>query len=134
LLILGASSYAARSLIMFVGVLMVLGGVLLGAAASTILHDVGTVHGTGWAIMVGALSPSSRAGWDASSTHAEASQPPDRKKRAAMIILGVVLLLLGLLTGIHLLWTIGVILVVVGAILWILGAAGREVGGRRHYY
>jgi Family of unknown function (DUF6131) len=51
-----------------------------------------------------------------------------------MIILGVVLLLLGLLTGIPLLWTIGVILVVVGAILWILGAAGREVGGRRHYY
>ena len=30
--------------------------------------------------------------------------------------------------------TVGVILVIVGAILWILGAAGREVGGRRHYY
>jgi hypothetical protein len=51
-----------------------------------------------------------------------------------MIILGLVLLLLGFVTGIPILWSIGVLLVVVGAILWILGAAGREVGGRRHYY
>jgi hypothetical protein len=53
LLLLGAMSYAARGLIVAVGVVMVLGGVLLGAAGSTILRDVGTVHGTGWAIMVG---------------------------------------------------------------------------------
>ena len=52
LLILGALSYAARGLIVAVGVIMVLGGVLLGASGPTILHDVGTVHGTGWAIMV----------------------------------------------------------------------------------
>ncbi|MCU1466698.1 MAG: hypothetical protein JWM72_2626 [Actinomycetia bacterium] len=51
-----------------------------------------------------------------------------------MIIAGVLLLLIGLLTGVSILWTVGVILVVVGAILWILGAAGREIGGRRHYY
>ncbi len=51
-----------------------------------------------------------------------------------MIILGIILLLLGVVTGIPILWTIGVLLVIVGAILWILGAAGREVGGRRHYY
>ena len=51
-----------------------------------------------------------------------------------MIILGIVFLLIGLLTGIPILWSIGVVLVVVGAILWLLGAAGREVGGRRHYY
>jgi hypothetical protein len=51
-----------------------------------------------------------------------------------VIILGVILLLVGLLTGIPIVWTIGVVLVVVGAILWLLGAAGREVGGRRHYY
>jgi len=55
LLILAAMSYATRGLIMFVGVVMVLGGVLLGAAGSTLLHDVGTVHGTGWAIMVGGI-------------------------------------------------------------------------------
>jgi hypothetical protein len=51
-----------------------------------------------------------------------------------MITLGVVLLLIGFLLGVPVLWTIGMVLVVVGAVLWILGAAGREVGGRRHYY
>ncbi|MGO9876722.1 MAG: hypothetical protein ACLPVY_23350 [Acidimicrobiia bacterium] len=51
-----------------------------------------------------------------------------------MIIVGIVLLLLAVLTGIAVLWPIGVLLVLVGALLWILGAAGREVGGRRHYY
>jgi hypothetical protein len=51
-----------------------------------------------------------------------------------MITLGIVLLIIGLLTGIAILWTIGVLLVLVGAALWILGAAGRQVGGRRHYY
>jgi hypothetical protein len=56
LLILGALSYAARGLIIGVGVVMVLGGVFLGAAGSTILRNVGTVHGTGWAIMVGGIT------------------------------------------------------------------------------
>jgi hypothetical protein len=51
-----------------------------------------------------------------------------------MIILGIILLILGIVTGIAVLWPIGVLLVVVGAVLWLLGAAGREVGGRRHYY
>jgi len=51
-----------------------------------------------------------------------------------MIIIGLVLLLIGFLTGIAILWVVGVVLVVVGAVLWILGAVGREVGGRRHYY
>jgi hypothetical protein len=51
-----------------------------------------------------------------------------------MIIIGIVLLLLGVVTGIPILWSLGVLLVVVGAILAILGAAGRGVGGRRHFY
>ncbi|WFB11013.1 DUF6131 family protein [Streptomyces sp. LX-29] len=51
-----------------------------------------------------------------------------------MIILGVILLIIGFLTGLSILWTIGIILLVIGAILWILGAVGREVGGRRHYW
>jgi hypothetical protein len=55
LLILGALSYAARSLIVAVGVVMVLGGVFVGAAGTTILRDLGTVHGTGWVIMVGGI-------------------------------------------------------------------------------
>jgi Family of unknown function (DUF6131) len=32
------------------------------------------------------------------------------------------------------LWTIGIILVLVGLALMLLGAMGRAVGGRRHYY
>jgi type IV secretory pathway VirB3-like protein len=36
-----------------------------------------------------------------------------------MITLGVVLLILGVLTHIAILWSIGVLLVVVGAILWL---------------
>ncbi|MDX2732919.1 MULTISPECIES: DUF6131 family protein [Streptomyces] len=51
-----------------------------------------------------------------------------------MIALGVILLVLGFLFGISILWTIGVVLVVIGAILWILGAVGHSVGGRRHYW
>jgi hypothetical protein len=51
-----------------------------------------------------------------------------------VIVLGVILLLIGLLASVPILWTIGIVLVVVGAILWIAGAAGHEVAGRRHYY
>jgi hypothetical protein len=51
-----------------------------------------------------------------------------------MIILGVILLILGFILGIPVLWTIGIILVVVGAVFWILGATGRAIGGRRYWY
>ncbi|MEV0537247.1 DUF6131 family protein [Kitasatospora sp. NPDC050463] len=51
-----------------------------------------------------------------------------------MIVLGVILLVIGFVTGISILWTIGLILAVIGLILWIMGAVGREVGGRRHYW
>lgn len=51
-----------------------------------------------------------------------------------MIVLGAVLLILGLIFGINVLWTIGVILIVVGAVFWILGSVGRPVGGRRAWY
>jgi hypothetical protein len=51
-----------------------------------------------------------------------------------MIILGVILLILGFLLSIPVLWTIGIILVVIGAVLFLLGSAGRAVGGRRHWY
>lgn len=51
-----------------------------------------------------------------------------------MIVLGVVLLVVGFVAGIPLLWTLGVILVVIGAVLALMGMAGRAVGGRRHYY
>lgn len=51
-----------------------------------------------------------------------------------MIVLGVILLILGMVLDISLLWTLGAILAVVGVVLYILGAMGRAVGGRRHYF
>ncbi|MFD9607067.1 DUF6131 family protein [Streptomyces sp. NPDC059970] len=51
-----------------------------------------------------------------------------------MIILGVILLVVGLVAGISILWTIGIVLVAIGIVLWILGAVGHGVGGRRHYW
>jgi hypothetical protein len=39
------------------------------------------------------------------------------------------LVLLGWLTGIGILTTLGIILLVIGAVLWILGSTGRPVGG-----
>ncbi|WP_166628322.1 DUF6131 family protein [Streptomyces sp. GC420] len=51
-----------------------------------------------------------------------------------MIILGLILLIIGFVTGISILWTIGIILAVVGAVLWVLGATGHAVAGRNHYW
>jgi hypothetical protein len=50
-----------------------------------------------------------------------------------MIILGVILLLLGFILAIPLLWTIGIIVLVVGLVLLLVGYAGHPVGGRRWY-
>lgn len=51
-----------------------------------------------------------------------------------MIVLGIILLIIGFIAKIAILWTIGIIVVVIGAILFLLGSIGREVGGRRHWY
>ncbi|WP_085998983.1 DUF6131 family protein [Nocardia higoensis] len=51
-----------------------------------------------------------------------------------MIVLGLILLIVGWLLGINLLVTAGIIVLLVGAVLWIAGSVGHPVGGRRHYY
>jgi uncharacterized membrane protein HdeD (DUF308 family) len=51
-----------------------------------------------------------------------------------MIVLGLVLLIVGFVAKIAILWTLGIVLIVVGAILELAGAAGRTLGGRRHWY
>jgi Family of unknown function (DUF6131) len=58
----------------------------------------------------------------------------DPNSEAPLIVAGIILLLLGLLFGVGILYTIGIILIIVGAVLWIVGSTGRAVGGRRHYY
>jgi hypothetical protein len=51
-----------------------------------------------------------------------------------MIILGIILLIIGFVAKIAILWTIGIIVLAVGLILALLGAIGRGVAGRRHYW
>jgi hypothetical protein len=54
-----------------------------------------------------------------------------RQEGTSMIILGIILLILGFVFGIPILWTIGIILIAVGAVLTILGVTGRAIGGRK---
>ena len=51
-----------------------------------------------------------------------------------MIILGLILLLIGALAGIGILWTLGIILVIIGVVLLVLGRLGHPFGGHAHYW
>jgi hypothetical protein len=51
-----------------------------------------------------------------------------------MIVLGLVLLLVGWLLGFGLLTTLGIILLVIGLILFAVGRMGHPVGGRSNWY
>lgn len=51
-----------------------------------------------------------------------------------MIILGIILIVVGIVVSLPILWWIGVILLAAGAALAILGATGRAIGGRSHWY
>ena len=51
-----------------------------------------------------------------------------------MIIFGILLLIIGFVAGIAILWTIGIVVVIIGVILALLGMAGHAVDGRRHYF
>jgi hypothetical protein len=55
-------------------------------------------------------------------------------KELLIIILGILLLVIGFVAGISILWTIGIVVVIIGLILALLGMAGHAVGGRRHYF
>ena len=61
-------------------------------------------------------------------------EPDDANEGTRVIILGLILLILGIVLGIGILYTIGIVLIVVGAVLWLLGSMDRAVGGRRHYW
>jgi hypothetical protein len=51
-----------------------------------------------------------------------------------LIILGVILLIIGFVAKVAIIWTIGIVVVVAGAVLALLGMVGHAVGGRRHYF
>jgi hypothetical protein len=51
-----------------------------------------------------------------------------------MIGLGIILLIVGYILKVGIVSDIGVVLLVIGAVLWVLGSVGRPVGGRRYWY
>jgi uncharacterized membrane protein HdeD (DUF308 family) len=51
-----------------------------------------------------------------------------------MILLGIVLLVIGFIVALPFIWTLGVIVVVIGAVLAITGHAGHQLAGRSHWY
>jgi hypothetical protein len=51
-----------------------------------------------------------------------------------MIVLGLILLILGIPLDIGILWTIGIIVLLVGLVFLVLGQMGRAVGGRKYWY
>ena len=51
-----------------------------------------------------------------------------------MIVLGLILMVIGFVFAVPALWTIGIVVLLIGVVLWVLGSMGREIGGRRHYY
>ncbi len=51
-----------------------------------------------------------------------------------MIILGLILMLIGLVAAIPILWSVGIVLALVGLVLLVLGRSGHAVGGRHHYW
>ena len=51
-----------------------------------------------------------------------------------MIVIGAILLILGFVLQVNWLWSLGIVLLVIGAVFWIMGSVGRPVGGRRYWY
>lgn len=51
-----------------------------------------------------------------------------------MIVFGLILLIIGFGLAFKILWSIGMILLLVGLALWALGTLGHAVGGPRRYY
>jgi hypothetical protein len=49
-----------------------------------------------------------------------------------MLVLGLILMLIGFLLAVPVLWSIGIILAIIGAVLWIAESSGAH-WGRRWY-
>ncbi|SEP52364.1 hypothetical protein SAMN04489732_12027 [Amycolatopsis saalfeldensis] len=57
-----------------------------------------------------------------------------KKECFSVIVLGIILLVVGFIAKISILWTIGIVLLVLGAVLVLLGRSGRKVAGRAHWF
>ncbi len=51
-----------------------------------------------------------------------------------MITLGVILLIIGFLAGIPIVWSLGILALVIGVVLAIAGRLGHAVAGRKHWF
>jgi len=51
-----------------------------------------------------------------------------------MVVFGLSLLIIGFVLAVKILWSIGVIVPLIGLVLGALGSLGHAVGGRRHYF
>jgi hypothetical protein len=47
-----------------------------------------------------------------------------------MVALGLVFMLLGVVLAVPVLWTVGIVLAIVGAVLWVAEGSGRSWGHR----
>jgi hypothetical protein len=61
-------------------------------------------------------------------------RPRRTKVEDRMIIIGAVLLILGFITGLAILESVGAVLLVIGLVLMLVGSMGRPLAGRRHYW
>ncbi len=51
-----------------------------------------------------------------------------------MIVLGIILLVIGFIAAVHIIWILGIIALVIGAVFLVAGFLGHEIGGRKHIY
>jgi uncharacterized membrane protein HdeD (DUF308 family) len=51
-----------------------------------------------------------------------------------VIILGIILLIIGIIAKARIIWTIGIIVLLVGVAVAIAGRTGRAIAGRKHWY
>jgi Family of unknown function (DUF6131) len=51
-----------------------------------------------------------------------------------MITVGIVLLILGYFMGSAFLWSLGVLVLIIGLVLLLLGSLGHTFGHRRHWF
>ena len=49
-----------------------------------------------------------------------------------MLVLGLILMLIGFLLAVPVLWSVGIILAIIGAVLWVAAGSGAH-WGRRWY-
>ena len=51
-----------------------------------------------------------------------------------MIAIGIIFLIIGIVAKLGIVWTVGIVSLLLGSIALLLGLTGHGVGGRRHYF